>query len=161
MSPEISEIYTNRTRVRVCGLCWKNDTLLMVNHRGLTSGNFWSPPGGGIEFGETAQDALVREFLEETHVHILPQQFQFVCEYIQEPPTKIHAIELFFGVNYFSGEALTGTDPESDADHQLITDVKYMSMEDIFAIPANERHGVFRLVKSAADLKSLTGFYRI
>jgi 8-oxo-dGTP diphosphatase len=165
MSPEIPEIYANRVRVRVCGLCWKGEKLLMVNHRGLTSGSFWSPPGGGIEFGETVQEALVREFLEETRVDILPEQFRFVCEYIQQPlhsgQASVHAIEVFFAVDYLKGEALKGSDPESDADNQIITDVKYMSMTEILALPADERHGIFRLVKSAADLKSLTGFYRI
>jgi 8-oxo-dGTP diphosphatase len=165
MSPEIPEIYTNRVRVRVCGLCWKGEKLLMVNHRGLTPGSFWSPPGGGVEFGETVQEALVREFTEETGVDILPEQFRFICEYIQQPlpsgQASIHAVELFFAVDHLKGEALKGSDPESDAEHQLITDVKYLSIEEILAIPPDERHGVFRLIKSAADLKSLTGFYRI
>lgn len=165
MSPEIPEIYTNRARVRVCGLCWKGEKLLMVNHRGLTSGSFWSPPGGGIEFGETTEDALIREFQEETGIDVLQERFQFVCEYIQQPlPSgqgSIHAIELFFAVNYLKGNVLKGSDPESDAEHQLITDVSYMHMEEILAIPADERHGVFRLVKTVDDLKYLTGFYRI
>lgn len=165
MTPEIPEIYTNRTRVRACGLCWQDEKLLMINHQGLTPGNFWSPPGGGIEFGETVQETLVREFLEETGVDILPGQFRFVCEYIQRPlpsgQARIHAVELFFAVDYFKGELLKGSDPECDAEHQIITDVKYMTLEEILAIPADERHGVFRFVKSAADLKSLTGFYRI
>ncbi len=158
MSPEIPEIYTNRTRIRVCGLCWRGEKLLMVNHRGLSAGNFWAPPGGGTEFGETAQDALVREFREETGVDVAPTRFQFVCEYIQQP---LHAIELFFAVDYLKGEAIKGNDPESDTENQIITDVKYMSMEEILAIPANERHGIFRLIKTSDDLKSLTGFYRI
>jgi 8-oxo-dGTP diphosphatase len=158
MIPEIPEIYANRTRVRACGLCWQDEKLLMVNHQGLTPGNFWSPPGGGIEFGETVQETLVREFLEETGVDILPGQFRFVCEYIQQP---IHAVELFFAVSYLKGESRKGSDPECDAGHQIITDVKYMPVEEILAIPAHERHGVFRFIKSAADLKSLTGFYRI
>lgn len=165
MSPKISEIYKDRTRIRVCGLCWLGEKLLMINHQGLTTGSFWSPPGGGIEFGETAQDALAREFLEETRVDILPGQFRFVCEYIQQPlPSRkasLHAVELFFAVDYLKGDAIRGADPESDPEHQIITEVKYMSMEEILIIPAEERHGVFRLIKSAADLKSLTGFYRI
>jgi 8-oxo-dGTP diphosphatase len=165
MTPEITEMYKNRARARVCGLCWQSEKLLMVNHRGLTSGNFWSPPGGGIEFAETVQEALVREFAEETGVDILPGKFQFVCEYIQQPQpserARIHAVELFFAVDYLKGEALKGSDPESDAEHQIITDVRYMSMKEILAIPADERHGVFRLIKSTGDLKSLTGFYRI
>lgn len=162
MSPEIPEIYSNRTRVRACGLCWQGEKLLMVNHRGLTAGNFWSPPGGGIEFGETVADTLVREFREETGIAIQPGRFQFVCEYIgPKKRSQIHAVELFFEVGYLSGEALKGSDPETDAEHQLITDVKFMNWEEILAIPQDERNGVFKHVKTADDLKTLTGFYRI
>lgn len=158
MPSEIPEIYTNRARIRACGLCWKDEKLLMVNHRMGASGSLWLPPGGGIEFGETVADTLVREFMEETSIKILPGRFQFTCEVIQPP---IHAIELFFEVGYLEGEAVTGSDPETDAENQIITEVRYMNITEILALPEGERHGIFRLVKSAADLKKLSGFYRI
>lgn len=165
MSPEIPEIYANRLRLRVCGLCWQGEKLLMVNHRGLTAGDFWSPPGGGIDFGETSAEALVRELKEETGIVVGPGKFQFVCEYIQSPQpdrqTRLHAVELFFTVDYLSGNVIKGTDPECGLENQIITDVKYMTLEEILAIPEDECHGIFKLVKTAADLKSLTGFHRI
>jgi 8-oxo-dGTP diphosphatase len=158
MNPKIPEIYSNRPRLRVCGLCWKGDKLLMVNHRQLTAGSFWAPPGGGVEFGEPVADALVREFLEETHVKILPAKFKFVCEFIQPP---LHAVELFFEVDYQEGEASLGTDPESNPEDQLINAVRYMSIEEILSVPSGERHGIFRFIKTTAEVKKLTGFYRI
>lgn len=158
MNPEIPEIYRHRTRIRVCGMCWQGDNLLMVNHRGLTAGNFWAPPGGGIEFGEAAHDALIREFGEETGVLVKPLELRFVCEYIQPP---LHAVELFFSVTNLGGRVKTGVDPESDADKQLITDVRFMPLEEILAEPEHERHGIFRLVRSVADLQRLSGFHRI
>lgn len=163
MASEIPKIYSNRVRVRVCGLCWRDGKLLLVNLRGITAGNFWSPPGGGLEFGETATEALMREFREETHVDVLPGQFRFACEYIHRPSAEagLHAIELFFDAAYVQGEARKGTDPESEADPQLIAGVAYMTIEEILNLPAEERHGVFRLIRSAADLKSLSGFHRI
>lgn len=165
MSPEIPQIYTNRTRVRVCGICWQGEKLLMVNHTALTSGNFWAPPGGGIEFRETATEALVRELQEETGITIRPGKFQFMCEYIQQPlpdqQAGVHAIELFFAADYLSGDLVKGIDPESDAASQLITEVKYMSLEEILAVPESERHGVFKLANSVAALKALTGFHII
>ena len=48
------------------GLIRRSDELLLMavrDDRGSIKG--WRPPGGGIEFGESAEDALVRELLEE------------------------------------------------------------------------------------------------
>lgn len=158
MSPPIPEIYTNRTRIRVCGLCWRGDSLLMVNHAGLTSGSFWAPPGGGVEFGEAAHETLTREFREEAMLVVQPGNLQFVCEYIQPP---LHAVELFFGVVYPGDDPRKGFDPETSADSQIITEVRFMHMEEILALPEPERHGIFRKVQSIADLKNLSGFHRI
>lgn len=158
MSPEIPKIYQNRTRIRACGLCWRDGKLLMVNHRGLSSGNFWAPPGGGVEFGESAHATLIREFREETHVRIETKDLLFVCEFIQPP---LHALELFFSVDDLGGDPQRGRDPESDEHDQLITDIRFMTLEEILAVPEGERHGIFKHVQNAADVKNLSGFYRI
>src|SRR5688572_1579429 len=158
LESEIIEKYGNRVRVRVSGLCWKNGQLLMVNHKHLTKGDFWAPPGGGVEFGQSAQEALIREFREETSVKITPGRLLFTCEFIKAP---LHAIELVFEVHYEKGKAMIGRDPESVATKQLITDVRYLDFNSIMSIPADERHGIFRFVKSIDDLKKLNGFYRI
>jgi 8-oxo-dGTP diphosphatase len=95
MDQEITALYGKKVRVRVCGLCWEDNKLLLVNHRSLKPVNFWAPPGGGLEFGEKVENALKREFGEETGLEIAVTRFAFGCEYIQDP---LHAIELFFHV---------------------------------------------------------------
>lgn len=60
-----------RIRVIVIGLAWNNGRLLAVevtDDRGTVKGV--RPLGGGIEFGETREDALRREFREELGVEI-------------------------------------------------------------------------------------------
>src|SRR5262245_33334448 len=95
MDNEITKIYGNRLRVRVCGLCWDGESILLVNHKMTSGKDLWIPPGGGVEFGETLEMALKREFLEETGLEVTPTQFAFGCEFIMEP---LHSIELFFNV---------------------------------------------------------------
>lgn len=154
MEKEVAKIYGNKVRVRACGICWKNDKLLMVNHTSITPTNFWAPPGGGIEFGQSVDECLVREFKEETGLNIKPEQFLFGCEYILKP---IHSIELFYSVAIDSGEVKTGEDPEI----QIIKEVRFMSYEELVKIPQQELHGIFRLVDSPAELHGLRGFFRI
>lgn len=36
---------------------------------------YWAPPGGGIESGETFEEAVVREVKEETNMKVLSQKF--------------------------------------------------------------------------------------
>lgn len=155
---EIAEKYGNRVRLRTCGLCWRHDKLLMVNHRFITAGDFWAPPGGGVEFGQPATEALVREFKEETSVIIKPGRLLFTCEHLKPP---LHAVELFFEATYVQGEPVTGIDPESERDKQIIKEVKFLDFNTIMSVPPEERHGIFRFVQTAEDLKKLSGFYRI
>src|SRR5688572_14409935 len=108
---EIAKKYGNRVRIRACGLCWKDNSLLMVNHKGLTEGDFWAPPGGGVEFGQHATDALIREFEEETSIAIRPGNLLFTVEFMKPP---LHAIELFFEAIHLHGDPITGIDPESE-----------------------------------------------
>jgi 8-oxo-dGTP diphosphatase len=153
MKPEIAEIYGNKVRLRVMGLCWRQDALLLVGHD-LGSNDFWAPPGGGVEFGETLEGALKREFLEETRLEVSVGKFLFGCEFLKKP---LHAVELFFEVTHISGEVKTGIDPEL----QIVRGAKFFSPEEIRRIPASGIHGIFSTVESPDRLRYLSGFYRI
>ncbi|HEY9009277.1 NUDIX hydrolase [Ohtaekwangia sp.] len=154
MDTEIARVYGNRVRIRVCGLCWHTDKLLMVNHKFLNESDFWAPPGGGVELGESLEDALKREFQEETNLIVKPGKFIFGCEFIQSP---LHAIELFFEATRLSGDLQTGKDPELP----LIQGAAFFTIEEIRALPPDQVHGIFKLVKDANDLRTLNGFYKL
>lgn len=153
MNSEIEKTYGNKVRIRVCGLCWHEDKLLLVNHA-LKSADFWAPPGGGVEFGETMEHALTREFKEETGLQVEVGHFLFGFEFIEDP---LHAIELFFLVTDIGGKLITGEDPELN----LIKDVAFMNSETLFKIPHYQRHSVFRHVNDLEELNKLNGFYHI
>src|SRR5690554_3734995 len=108
MKDRINAIYGNNVRVRSCGICVKDDAILLVRHHGLgNKGTLWIPPGGGVELGERAIDALRREFREETGLNIEVGSFLFVNEFIESP---LHAIELFFEVKVLNGTLISGID---------------------------------------------------
>lgn len=153
---EVLRLYGNRLRTRVCGICILDNRLLMVRHRGIgVTDTFWCPPGGGIQFGETAHLALEREFLEETGLRVKTGKLLFVNEFMQPP---LHAMELFFTTTILGGDLRVGIDPEMSENNQIITEVELMSMEQIKAFPANEVHHMFQYCQTLDDVFLLNGY---
>jgi 8-oxo-dGTP diphosphatase len=134
MNQEIINQYGNHLRVRVCGICVQNNKILLINHLGLNDSNeFWSPPGGGLEFGETIAECLKREFLEETNTVISVGNLLKVREFINLP---LHAIELYYEVKIEAGKVKKGFDPEMDL--QIIKDIQWFSFEEILSKNKND-----------------------
>lgn len=150
-------IYNKKTRVRVCGLLEKDDSILLLKHKGIGKGGYlWSPPGGGIQFEEKAEKALIREFKEETNLDIEIIDFLFVNEYKDE---KYHAIELFFSVKALSNELIIGSDPEVPDHEQILTEVKYWKYKDIRVGSNLVFHNCFSLIKDPKNVLNLRGFF--
>ena len=127
MDQEIINHYGNQLRVRVCGVCLENNRMLLINHSGINdSGEFWSPPGGGLQFGETIEECLKREFLEETNTIISVGKLITVREMINLP---LHAIEFFYSVKIESGRVKKGSDPEMET--QIIKDIQWLNLEEV------------------------------
>ena len=77
---KIIKKFGNKLRIRVCGLCVEGGKILLVNHHSLNeNGEFWGPPGGGMDYGYSAEENLKREFHEETGLHIEIENFLFMC----------------------------------------------------------------------------------
>ena len=154
MDPEIIKVYGNRVRLRVCGLCWQDGELLLVNHAGLRDGNFWAPPGGGVELGSGIEENLSRDFAEETGFRVKVERFMFGCEFIEKP---LHSVELFFRVSILDGNLTQGSDPEL----QIIQGVRFCTPGEIRSMNADELHGIFKLASTPEEFEKLGGFYRI
>lgn len=153
---EVLRLYGNRLRVRVCGICIQDHKVLMLSHRGIGSTDtFWCPPGGGVQFGETTHQALIREFKEETGVEIEISRLLFVNEFMQPP---LHALELFFEVKIIGGKIQMGIDPEMLSSQQIIQDLRWMSIEDIKKLPITEVHTLFQRCQTLDDIYQLHGY---
>jgi 8-oxo-dGTP diphosphatase len=129
MNQEIISQYGNQLRIRVCGICVEDHKILLINHSGMNESNeFWSAPGGGLQFGETIEECLKREFWEETNTIISAGKFLKINEFINPP---LHAIELFYEVKIESGIVKKGYDPEMQ--EQIIKEVKWLTFEEVLS----------------------------
>jgi len=153
----IVEQFGNKLRIRVCGLCIEGEKILLVNHHSLNKvGDFWAPPGGGMDFGQSSEDNLKREFLEETGLNIEIERFLFVHEYLSPP---LHAIELVFNVKRTGGELKIGFDPELQADEQIIKDVRFIPFNKIMEFGKDNIHQMFINVHEISDIANLKGYF--
>ncbi len=155
MDQEVVLAFGNRIRIRVCGIGIRDDTMLLVNHRGVgPSDDLWIPPGGGVQLGESLPIALSREVREETGLEIEVGELLFVNEYIGLP---LHAVELFFRMALIGGSLKRGTDPE--VKEQLIREVAFLSFSSINSIEAEKKHNLFKHCRSVEELLQMQGYY--
>lgn len=155
MAENSSELhYAGNLRVRVCGICLQQDKMLLIRHKPFahSPAGLWSPPGGGLQFGEPVNTGLKREFYEETGLHVEVSKFLFVREFIAPP---LHALELFFAVETIGGSLVTGSDPELPLENQLIAEVAFKTLPEIQQIPLNQLHQVLHHLP---DFESLYQF---
>jgi len=139
-----AEQFGGRIRVRSCGILINGNSILLVNQKGVNGEpNWWSPPGGGVDFGETIAHALKREFLEETGLDIQMGEFVDTYEYIHGP---FHAVEFFHNVTRANGSLITGKDPEME--EQIILEVRFVSFDELTQIPNEQKHPILDKVIS-------------
>lgn len=67
-------------RPHVLGVVRREESVLVTELVDPGEGPFYRPPGGGIEFGETSEEAVVREFREEMGVAVEPVRFLGIYE---------------------------------------------------------------------------------
>ena len=124
--------YKYKVRVRACGLLVENDRILLVElFSPVTEKIVWTPPGGGVEFGENLQDTVIREFFEETGLKVKVDTLIHVNELIQN---NFHAIEFYFRVQKVSGKLTIGTDPEYPKEKQILKSVAFKTKEEILLL---------------------------
>ena len=68
-------------RPRACAAILNGDKILMVCHQ-TSSRTYWTFPGGGVDEGETLEQAVVREVKEETGLDVKTVRLLFEEDYV-------------------------------------------------------------------------------
>ena len=93
-------------RIAVRAVCYRDDTILLSEHRDVR-GLWYITPGGGVQHNETLERAFKRELLEETGGAADMGDILFVREIIADElettflPKHLHQIEVFIEATNF------------------------------------------------------------
>lgn len=135
----------SKVTLRVSALCVQHDRVLLIEHKSFAPDDpalpdrYWILPGGGVERGETVDEALKREMMEETGLECEVGSLLFIKELLYpfpgscRPGGRHHSVSLGFHCRVTGGELITGRDPEYGDDEQMIIEVKW--------VPFDELHG--------------------
>ena len=96
-------------RIRVGAICHENEAILLVEHA-KDDKRYWLLPGGGMQVGETARDALAREVFEETSVKVEAGRLLCICESIYPDRTR-HIVHFLYEARRLSGLPGGSRDP--------------------------------------------------
>lgn len=114
------------TRIGCYGLITENDKILLCRLcDGLQHHGRWTLPGGGLEFGEKLEEALVREVFEETGLSVVSRGLRVHNSRVWEFPEKnMHSFQFIFDVEITGGELINEVDGTTDL-------AEWVSIKDI------------------------------
>lgn len=71
--------------------------VLLLRRANTSSGSgAWCLPGGKVDYGQTVEQTVVREVLEETSLEVVAPSFFFYQDSLPEAPGGMHCINFYF-----------------------------------------------------------------
>lgn len=123
-------------RPRAFAAIIKDDLILMTKHI-YPDKTFWTLPGGGLEEGESFEDAVIREVKEEVNLDVEIVSFLFTGQY-SGGEERCYLVRLLDNKT-----PQLGYDPEFNEDEQTLTEVKWFPIKGM----KNDLH-VSRVIES-------------
>ena len=93
------------TRVSAYGLLRDADRILLCRlSQGVADAGMWTLPGGGIEFGEHPEAAMIREVEEETGLFVTSSGFAGINSFRQDTPDRaFHGVRVIYHADVVGG----------------------------------------------------------
>jgi len=106
-------------RATACAVIERNGTVLLVKRNTEPFNGYWTLPGGHINFGEKAEEAVIREVKEETGLSFSPKFFGYRDEIY--PKINWHGeVLIFFGKSK----------GKERVDGEEITDLRWFNIDE-------------------------------
>ena len=105
------------------------DGKILMVHQCHPERDIWLAPGGGTEDGELSVEAAVREVREETGLEIHVERMLWHVEQIKDNGEQ-RFVDFFLG-KVTGGTLGLGSDPEFSEEDQVMTELRYMTIEEM------------------------------
>jgi ADP-ribose pyrophosphatase YjhB (NUDIX family) len=101
-----------RPIVAVSAILVQDGKILLVKRGAEPNKGLWSLPGGAIELGETAREALIRELKEETGLEVEPGSVAYVHDVIHKADSRVihHYVIISFFARLVTGKLKASSD---------------------------------------------------
>jgi len=139
--------------IRPATIVIKDEKVLLVSSK-YKDEEFYLFPGGGMEFGETIEEAVVRETFEETGVKVKIKDLFHVNEYIYADDWNKRSISMFF-----IAEVVEILEPTTD-DEGKIKEVKWVKLSKLDNYNIKPKR-IVEMIKSEVNLKNPRELYSI
>jgi mutator protein MutT len=117
--------YPDRPFLGVGAIIFRDDKILLVRRLNPPLKGEWSIPGGLVETGETTQQAIIREVMEETALQVVPIKMVEVFERIlhdEQSRVQYHYVLLDYLCRVDGGEAQAASD---------VTELRWLPAEEL------------------------------
>jgi 8-oxo-dGTP diphosphatase len=107
MTSEMSRTYPTRPYLAVSAAIFRDGRILIVRRARPPAHGLYTLPGGGVELGETLEEAVIREVREETALEVRPVALAGYRQAIArdtEGKVERHFVILPFAARWISGE---------------------------------------------------------
>ena len=105
-------------RIRVAAIIVRGRSILLARHE-RDGESYWLLPGGGVEYGEPLEAALVRELKEEAHLDIRVHRLVLVNDSIP-PDRHRHIVNVYFTAEIIGGKLVVGRDDKRLVDMKFV-----------------------------------------
>ena len=119
-------------KFRATGFLAKNNKILLVE---MDNNGFYCLPGGYVEIGETTEEAVIREFYEETKMNVQIVKYLGLVEnyFVTKSLRNMHEISCYYLLK-LENENISQEDfclIENDNEHIVKLDFKWVDVNEI------------------------------